>query len=617
MGVPAVLAGRYERRGILGEGGMGTVYDAWDQRLERAVALKVLRSEIGADTTMRSRFEAEARTAATLLHPNVVAVFDSGEEEDLAFLVMERLPGHTLRHEIAVSALPPDRVRAILLDVLAALSAAHDAGILHRDIKPGNVLFTADGSVKVGDFGIAKSVGLDLTGTGELVGTTAYIAPERLDGHPATPPSDLYAVGVMAYEALTGTKPFDADTPLGLARAIADTTPPPLPPGVDPALAAVVKRAMRKRSEDRYATAAAMAADLASELAPSPPPPPPIEATPEPEPTEVADRTEELPSPVVPPPVVPPPAMPPPIMPPSPVPPVAEEPPPPPSVEEPVEVEPEREREPASKLHVGLVAAAVALVVLVAAVAVAAGRGGSRPKLAAGRGRTAATTTTTIEASPPLADIDPTKLLPAIAKLKTGLELRVFRPTGAPGAKPTPVLEITDVNRLIAGSATPNDTRELYGAHPPVKLSAAAWANRPTANTEVQLYVTKYATPDDASAVRARARYQEEHKLEKLADRIVSPAFTTVASEVFGTIDVIRYFGPQGARSQSGRPAGALVTRYRGSKGQYLFEINARQTAGADRKPTAPVVDPQPSIDELLAAFAERFDAKLNPLRNP
>src|SRR2546423_3234570 len=225
MGVPDVLAGRYERRGVLGQGGMGTVYDAWDRRLERAVALKVLRPTMAADATVRARFEAEARAAATLLHPNVVAVFDSGDDAGTAFLVMERLPGHTLRHEISGGPLSPDRVRAVLADILAALGAAHDAGIVHRDIKPGNVLFAPDGSAKVADFGIAKSAGLDLTGTGEIVGTTAYLSPERLEGAAASPASDVYAVGVLAYEALTGRKPFPADSPAELAQAIANGLP--------------------------------------------------------------------------------------------------------------------------------------------------------------------------------------------------------------------------------------------------------------------------------------------------------------------------------------------------------------------------------------------------------
>jgi len=264
MGVPDVLGGRYERRGVLGQGGMGTVYEAWDRRLERSVAVKVLRAAMAADPTVRARFEAEARAAATLVHPNVVAVFDSGEDGGSAFLVMERLPGHTLRHEISSGPLAPSRVRAVLSDVLAALSAAHDAGIVHRDIKPGNVLFAMDGSAKVADFGIATSAGTDLTGAGEIVGTLPYLAPERLQGAAATPASDVYSVGAMAYEALTGQTPYQAKTPAELAQAL-EAGPPPALTGqaaADPELARIVTAALTARPEDRYPNATAMAAAL-------------------------------------------------------------------------------------------------------------------------------------------------------------------------------------------------------------------------------------------------------------------------------------------------------------------------------------------------------------------
>ena len=636
MGVPDVLAGRYERRGVLGQGGMGTVYDAWDRRLERAVALKVLRPTMAADATVRARFEAEARAAATLIHPNVVAVFDSGDDAGTAFLVMERLPGHTLRHEISGGPLSPDRVRAVLADILAALSAAHDAGIVHRDIKPGNVLFAPDGSAKVADFGIAKSAGLDLTGTGEIVGTTAYLSPERLEGAPASPASDLYAVGVLAYEALTGRKPFRVDSPAELAQAIASGPPSDLTgeAAADTTLAAVVERAMQPYPEDRFPTAAAMAAALAPPHVSTPIPEPEVVAPPvvedvvEPEiepvvdeapthvfePTEVGDRTDVLPPPVVyepPPPLAPPVALEPE---PEPEPEPAPEPAPVPAPEpEPAPMpEPEAAATTSSRRPVGIVAAAISLIVLVIALAIAFSRGGTRPKLTAGKtASTAATTTSTTVLEPMLADVEPAALLPRLAKLTTGLELRVF------GANRKPVLEITDVAQLIAASLTPVDDRALYGAHPPLKLVGVAWANRPTANTEVQLYVTKYASPADAAAVRARSQYQNVNRLEKLADRRINAKFDSGTDPTLGSLDIIHYFDPRGGRPQNGRPTGALIIHYEGTKGQYVFEVNAKQSANADKQPIAPVIDPQPSIDEVIKRFGERLDSQLNPKRNP
>jgi hypothetical protein len=210
-----------------------------------------------------------------------------------------------------------------------------------------------------------------------------------------------------------------------------------------------------------------------------------------------------------------------------------------------------------------------------------------------------------------LADVEPATLLPRIAKLTTGLELRVF------GTNRQPVLEITDASKLLAASLTPTDDRALYAAHPPTKLVGMAWANRPSANTEVQLYITKYATPADSAAVRTRSHYQDANQLEKLADRRLDSKFETANDPILGSLDVAHYFDPRGGRPQNGRPTGALITHYRGTKGQYLFEINAKQAANANRQPTAPALDPQPSIDELIKRFGERLDAQLNPKRNP
>ncbi|RZL82952.1 MAG: serine/threonine protein kinase [Rhodococcus sp. (in: high G+C Gram-positive bacteria)] len=261
MSVSAVLAGRYQLREVLGRGGMADVHDGWDLRLERPVAIKVLRPELASVPDTRRRFEAEARLAATLNHPNVVAVHDCGEDAGVAYIVMERLPGRTLADEIAGGPLPDARVRSILADVLSAVGAAHHAGILHRDIKPGNVLFTTTGTVKVTDFGIAKSADSDHTATGHVLGTVAYLSPDRITGKPATPSDDLYAVGVVGYEALAGHRPFAGDNILSLARAITDGAARPLHlvrPDADPGLVQTIERAMARDPGQRYVDAPGM-----------------------------------------------------------------------------------------------------------------------------------------------------------------------------------------------------------------------------------------------------------------------------------------------------------------------------------------------------------------------
>ena len=262
----STIAGRYAVGETLGRGGMGEVRAGRDLRLQRDVAIKVLGPDVAARGNTRERFEAEARAAARLSHPNIVLVYDSGEHEGVPFLVMERLPGRTLADELAGGPLPPERVRSLGVQVLAALGAAHAAGIVHRDVKPGNVLLTPDGQVKVGDFGIAKSVvGGDLTTTGMLLGTPAYLSPEQLAGEPAAPASDIYAVGVMLYEALTGAKPYTGPSPLALARAVEAGRPPSirsLRPEAPSDLVTTIERAMEKDPSRRFASAGAMAAAL-------------------------------------------------------------------------------------------------------------------------------------------------------------------------------------------------------------------------------------------------------------------------------------------------------------------------------------------------------------------
>jgi serine/threonine-protein kinase len=271
-----LLGGRYELAEMLGRGGMGEVRAARDLRLGRSVAVKMLRPGLAGRPEVRRRFEAEARAAARLTHPHVVAVHDVGEEDGVPFIVMERVSGPGLEQEMAAGPMDPARAREVGAGILAALGAAHAAGIVHRDVKPANVLLAADGSVKVADFGIAKALDnpagegstaeLDLTGDGQLIGTVAYMAPERVDGIPASVQSDLYSVGVILYEALAGTKPFEADTPMSLCWAVHQGDHEPLAarrPGLDPGLVAVVGRAMARLPEDRFATAAEMAVALA------------------------------------------------------------------------------------------------------------------------------------------------------------------------------------------------------------------------------------------------------------------------------------------------------------------------------------------------------------------
>jgi serine/threonine protein kinase, bacterial len=280
-----LLASRYRLGAVLGSGGMATVYDAVDERLERPVAVKVLRPALAGRADVRARFESEARSAAQLTHPNVVAVFDTGEADDgTPFLVMERLPGETLGDRLRAGA--PDGVDVDWLlrvagDVLGALGAAHAAGIVHRDVKPGNILIGTDGCAKVGDFGIAKSLEVaaaaDLTSTNQLIGTPAYLAPERIAGRPATVQADLYALGVVLWEGLAGRKPFDGATPVATAYAIQHEDPPSLAslrPDLRPALVAAVERAMARAPEDRFATAAEMATALGVGLAGVPAHPP-------------------------------------------------------------------------------------------------------------------------------------------------------------------------------------------------------------------------------------------------------------------------------------------------------------------------------------------------------
>jgi serine/threonine-protein kinase len=260
----------------IGAGGMAEVYDAVDERLGRPVAVKLLRAELVVQPDLRRRFETEAKVAASISHPNVVAVYDTGEADGRTFIVMERVTGDNLGAWLARGPLDQAWVRQLGEDILAALAAAHHAGVLHRDIKPANILITADGRAKVTDFGIAKTIEVsapDMTATGLVIGTLAYLAPERLEGQPATPQSDLYEAGMVLYEALTGYR-----RPLGtnhLANLVTMGQPLPDPtqlrPDADPAFVAVICRALEADPADRWPSAEAMAAAL-TDLPPAAPP---------------------------------------------------------------------------------------------------------------------------------------------------------------------------------------------------------------------------------------------------------------------------------------------------------------------------------------------------------
>jgi serine/threonine protein kinase len=292
MQAPEILGGRYELRGVLGRGGMAEVRDAWDVRLHRPVAVKLMHPIFAFDSDSLRRFEAEARAAAALTHPHIVGVHDFGEHSGTPFIVMERLSGRTLADEMMHGPLPQDQVRSVLNDVLSALEAAHSVGILHRDIKPPNVLHSDSGHVKLADFGIAKSSGAVATMTGQILGTMAYLSADRLTGRPATVADDLYAVGVVGYEALAGRRPFPQEDLPALARAIAEDQPVPLAalrPDVDPRLTAVIDCAMHRDPRQRFPTADAMRAALFAVPQPiSSRPPTRVMADPLPPPTTMA-----------------------------------------------------------------------------------------------------------------------------------------------------------------------------------------------------------------------------------------------------------------------------------------------------------------------------------------
>ena len=265
---PRVYSGRYEATHLVARGGMAQVYRAMDRQLDRPVALKVLFPELSVDRTFVERFRREAQAAANLSHPNIVPVFDWGEDDGAYFIVMEYIDGRPLSAVLRdPTAMPPRQIAIIGAGVAAALAFAHRHGVVHRDVKPGNVLITPEGDVKVTDFGIARAVNTEesLTQTGAVMGTAAYFSPEQAEGKGVDARSDIYSLGVVLYEMAVGKPPFTGDSPVAVAsKHVRDM--PPLPREVNPAvpvaLEAVIMKAMAKRPEDRYLSAEELRADL-------------------------------------------------------------------------------------------------------------------------------------------------------------------------------------------------------------------------------------------------------------------------------------------------------------------------------------------------------------------
>src|SRR4051794_37639339 len=284
MTEPHRIGGRYEVGELLGRGGMAEVRKGTDVRLGRTVAIKRLRTDLASDATFQARFRREAQSAASLNHPAIVSVYDTGEEMSTdgsnvaqPYIVMEYVAGRTLRDIIREGRkILPERALEITSGVLAALDYSHRAGIIHRDIKPGNVMLTPSGDVKVMDFGIARAVSdasNTMTQTAAVVGTAQYLSPEQARGETVDSRSDVYSTGCQLYELLTGRPPFVGDSPVSVAyQHVREQAPPPssLDEDLTPEIDAIVMKSLAKPLTERYQSAAAMKADIDRYLAGKP-----------------------------------------------------------------------------------------------------------------------------------------------------------------------------------------------------------------------------------------------------------------------------------------------------------------------------------------------------------
>jgi serine/threonine-protein kinase len=273
MTQPRLLGDRYELEGVVGRGGMAEVYRARDIRLDRIVAIKTLRADLARDQTFQARFRREAQSAASLNNPSIVAVYDTGEDMStgipVPYIVMEYVDGRTVRDLLIEGhRLLPERSLEIINGVLRALEYSHQAGIVHRDIKPGNVMVTRGGDIKVMDFGIARAMSdaqATMTQTAQVIGTAQYLSPEQARGERVDSRSDLYSTGCLMYELLTGRPPFTGDSPVAIAyQHVRENPIPPsrLDPDIPPWADAIVLKAMAKPPSERYQTAAEMQADI-------------------------------------------------------------------------------------------------------------------------------------------------------------------------------------------------------------------------------------------------------------------------------------------------------------------------------------------------------------------